>query len=121
MMFATETTKITCDDSISEKRREKRSNEYHESQSLNQAQSHVTRKQRTNRRRKTIKYRTTHAKRERTRVGTFNVALCRLRKLLPTFPPDRKMTKIDVLRVAISYIEYLNHMLGERLRMKETA
>lgn len=63
------------------------------------------------RRRATQKYRTAHATRERIRVEAFNVAFTDLRKLLPTLPPDKKLSKIEILKLAICYISYLNHVL----------
>ena len=75
-------------------------------------QEHVmTREERRRRRRATEKYRTAHACRERIRVEAFNVAFAELRKLLPTLPPDKKLSKIEILRLAICYISYLNHVL----------
>lgn len=65
----------------------------------------------TGRRRATAKYRTAHATRERIRVEAFNVAFSELRKLLPTLPPDKKLSKIEILKLAICYISYLNHVL----------
>ncbi|XP_005857840.1 PREDICTED: helix-loop-helix protein 1 [Myotis brandtii] len=59
----------------------------------------------------TAKYRTAHATRERIRVEAFNLAFAELRKLLPTLPPDKKLSKIEILRLAICYISYLNHVL----------
>ncbi|EPQ03782.1 Helix-loop-helix protein 2 [Myotis brandtii] len=52
-----------------------------------------------------------HATRERIRVEAFNLAFAELRKLLPTLPPDKKLSKIEILRLAICYISYLNHVL----------
>ncbi|EEB13224.1 Helix-loop-helix protein, putative [Pediculus humanus corporis] len=71
----------------------------------------LTREERRRRRRATQKYRTAHATRERIRVEAFNVAFSDLRKLLPTLPPDKKLSKIEILRLAICYIAYLNHVL----------
>ncbi len=71
----------------------------------------LTREERRRRRRATLKYRTAHATRERLRVEAFNVAFSELRKLLPTLPPDKKLSKIEILRLAICYISYLNHVL----------
>ncbi|CAD5112053.1 DgyrCDS1300 [Dimorphilus gyrociliatus] len=63
------------------------------------------------RRRATEKYKTAHASRERMRVEAFNRAFNKLRRLLPTLPPDKKLSKIEILRLAICYINYLNHVL----------
>ena len=73
--------------------------------------AHLSREERRRRRRATQKYRTAHATRERIRVEAFNVAFSELRKLLPTLPPDKKLSKIEILRLAICYISYLNHVL----------
>ncbi|KAG7244094.1 hypothetical protein INR49_005765, partial [Caranx melampygus] len=67
------------------------------------------REEKRRRRRATAKYRSAHATRERIRVVAFNVAFAELRKLLPTIPPDKKLSKIEILRLAICYISYLNH------------
>lgn len=73
--------------------------------------SHLSREERRRRRRATQKYRMAHATRERIRVEAFNVAFAQLRHLLPTLPPDKKLSKIEILRLAICYIAYLNHVL----------
>ncbi|XP_014275859.1 helix-loop-helix protein 1 [Halyomorpha halys] len=73
--------------------------------------SGMSREERRRRRRATAKYRTAHATRERVRVEAFNVAFAELRKLLPTLPPDKKLSKIEILKLAICYIAYLNHVL----------
>lgn len=70
-----------------------------------------SREERRKSRRATEKYRSAHASRERIRVEAFNLAFNRLRKLLPTLPPDKKLSKIEILRLAICYISYLNHVL----------
>ncbi|KAK7939241.1 hypothetical protein WMY93_002567 [Mugilogobius chulae] len=72
--------------------------------------SHI-REERRRRRRATPKYRCAHASRERVRVLAFNVAFAELRKLLPILPPDKKLSKIEILRLAIRYISYLSHVL----------
>ncbi|XP_046545527.1 helix-loop-helix protein 1-like [Haliotis rubra] len=77
----------------------------------NQENTQLSREERRRRRRATVKYRTAHATRERIRVEAFNVAFAELRKLLPTLPPDKKLSKIEILRLAICYISYLNHVL----------
>ncbi|XP_044073809.1 helix-loop-helix protein 2-like [Siniperca chuatsi] len=71
----------------------------------------LSREEKRRRRRATAKYRSAHATRERIRVVAFNVAFAELRKLLPTLPPDKKLSKIEILRLAICYISYLNHVL----------
>ncbi|CAK1582843.1 unnamed protein product [Parnassius mnemosyne] len=71
----------------------------------------LSREERRRRRRATLKYRTAHATRERIRVEAFNAAFASLRRLLPTLPPDKKLSKIEILRLAICYIAYLNHVL----------
>ncbi|KNC28462.1 hypothetical protein FF38_09223 [Lucilia cuprina] len=71
----------------------------------------LSREERRRRRRATLKYRTAHATRERIRVEAFNVSFAELRKLLPTLPPDKKLSKIEILKLAICYIAYLNHVL----------
>lgn len=78
---------------------------------FNKPDMHLTREERRRRRRATAKYRTAHATRERIRVEAFNAAFGELRKLLPTLPPDKKLSKIEILRLAICYISYLNHVL----------
>ena len=75
------------------------------------SEAQLSREERRRRRRATAKYRTAHATRERIRVEAFNVAFGELRKLLPTLPPDKKLSKIEILRLAICYISYLNHVL----------
>ena len=77
----------------------------------NQENGSLSREERRRRRRATSKYRMAHATRERLRVEAFNVAFCELRTLLPTLPPDKKLSKIEILRLAICYISYLNHIL----------
>jgi len=73
--------------------------------------ANLSREERRRRRRATLKYRIAHASRERIRVEAFNVAFAELRKLLPTLPPDKKLSKIEILRLAICYISYLHHVL----------
>ena len=41
----------------------------------------------------------------------FNSAFGTLRELLPTLPPDKKLSKIEILRLAICYIAYLDSVL----------
>jgi hypothetical protein len=37
-------------------------------------------------------------------------AFALLRSLIPTEPPDRKLSKIETLRLATSYIQHLNNV-----------
>ncbi|XP_029315443.1 helix-loop-helix protein 1-like [Cottoperca gobio] len=71
----------------------------------------LSREEKRRRRRATAKYRCAHATRERVRVVAFNGAFAEMRKMLPTLPPDKKLSKIEILRLAICYISYLNHVL----------
>ncbi|XP_071056319.1 helix-loop-helix protein 1-like [Onthophagus taurus] len=93
-------TITSCGNLVQQKRRDR-----------NSEMSTLSREERRRRRRATQKYRTAHATRERIRVEAFNVAFSELRKLLPTLPPDKKLSKIEILRLAICYIAYLNHVL----------
>ena len=49
--------------------------------------------------------------RERWRQQNVNGAFCELRKLVPTHPPDKKLSKNEILRLAIRYIDLLNRVL----------
>ena len=75
----------------------------------------LSREERRRRRRASLKYRMAHATRERLRVEAFNSAFQTLRQLLPTLPPDKKLSKIEILRLAICYITYLNNVLQPEL------
>lgn len=46
-------------------------------------------------------------RRERVRTENVNAGFERLRGLIPTDPEDRKLSKIEVLRLATSYIHHL--------------
>ena len=49
--------------------------------------------------------------RERERQQNVNGAFADLRKLVPTHPPDRKLSKNEILRFAIKYINILDHVI----------
>ncbi|XP_060803461.1 transcription factor 15 isoform X1 [Amyelois transitella] len=49
--------------------------------------------------------------RERDRTQNVNLAFNTLRLLIPTEPPDRKLSKIEILRLAGSYITHLDNQL----------
>lgn len=50
-------------------------------------------------------------KRERWRQQNVNVAFAELRQLLPTYPPEKKLSKVEILRNAIKYIKFLRNVL----------
>ncbi|XP_029923940.1 transcription factor 15 [Myripristis murdjan] len=56
--------------------------------------------------------------RERDRTHSVNTAFTALRTLIPTEPADRKLSKIETLRLAASYISHLANVLvlGEDCR-----
>ncbi|XP_038153431.1 basic helix-loop-helix transcription factor scleraxis [Cyprinodon tularosa] len=56
--------------------------------------------------------------RERDRTHSVNTAFTALRSLIPTEPADRKLSKIETLRLASSYISHLANvlLLGEDCR-----
>ncbi|XP_040190288.1 basic helix-loop-helix transcription factor scleraxis [Rana temporaria] len=49
--------------------------------------------------------------RERDRTNSVNSAFTALRTLIPTEPADRKLSKIETLRLASSYISHLGNVL----------
>ncbi|XP_057315861.1 neurogenin-2-like [Hydractinia symbiolongicarpus] len=49
--------------------------------------------------------------RERTRTHSVNDGFTALRSLIPTDPPERKLSKIETLRLASSYIWHLHSLL----------
>ncbi|VDK17853.1 unnamed protein product [Anisakis simplex] len=71
----------------------------------------LSKAERRKRRRATPKYRNLHASRERIRVESFNNAFSKLRALLPTLPVNKKLSKIEILRLSITYISYLDTLL----------
>ena len=51
--------------------------------------------------------------RERTRMRVLSKAFGRLKLTLPWVPPDTKLSKLDTLRLAMSYINHLQKTLEE--------
>ncbi|NXM83535.1 TAL2 protein, partial [Oenanthe oenanthe] len=51
--------------------------------------------------------------RERWRQQNVNTAFAKLRKLIPTHPPDKKLSKNETLRLAMRYINFLVKVLGD--------
>ncbi|KAG5856774.1 basic helix-loop-helix transcription factor scleraxis-like [Anguilla rostrata] len=58
-----------------------------------------------------IRQRNTANARERDRTNSVNSAFTALRTLIPTEPADRKLSKIETLRLASSYISHLGNVL----------
>ena len=58
-------------------------------------------------------------KRERYRQQLVNDAFSQLRHLIPTFPPDKKLSKHDVLKQAARYIHYVQTMLSEAIEQQQ--
>lgn len=54
-----------------------------------------------------------NAARERTRVQTLRHAFLELQRTLPSVPPDTKLSKLDVLILATTYIAHLTKTLQE--------
>ncbi|XP_037325692.2 T-cell acute lymphocytic leukemia protein 1 homolog [Pungitius pungitius] len=52
--------------------------------------------------------------RERCRQQNVNGAFGELRRLLPTHPPDRKLSKNEILRLALRYIAFLDQVLTDQ-------
>ncbi|XP_046863343.1 T-cell acute lymphocytic leukemia protein 1 homolog [Xenia sp. Carnegie-2017] len=51
--------------------------------------------------------------RERWRQKNVNHAFGELRKLLPTYPYDKKLSKNEILRLAMRYIQFLDKLLRD--------
>ena len=52
--------------------------------------------------------------RERWRQQNVNGAFAELRKLIPTHPPDKKLSKNEILRLAMKYINFLVGLLEDQ-------
>ncbi|KAI6240122.1 CBR-HLH-13 protein [Aphelenchoides fujianensis] len=50
--------------------------------------------------------------RERKRMCGINVAFIELRNIIPTFPYEKRLSKIDTLNLAIAYIKMLEEILS---------
>ncbi|KFM57440.1 Heart- and neural crest derivatives-expressed protein 2, partial [Stegodyphus mimosarum] len=60
-----------------------------------------------------VKRRVTANRKERRRTLSINNAFSELRGCIPYVPPDTKLSKIKILRLATSYIAYLMDVLAE--------
>ncbi|KAF6717989.1 Protein lyl-1 [Oryzias melastigma] len=56
--------------------------------------------------------------RERWRQQNVNGAFSELRKLIPTHPPDKKLSKNEILRLAVKYIDFLVTLLNDQAQGK---
>ncbi|XP_037553782.1 T-cell acute lymphocytic leukemia protein 1 homolog [Nematolebias whitei] len=56
--------------------------------------------------------------RERWRQQNVNGAFSELRKLIPTHPPDKKLSKNEILRLAVRYIDFLVTLLNDQAEDK---
>ncbi|KAM4603488.1 uncharacterized protein lyl1 isoform 1-T3 [Polymixia lowei] len=56
--------------------------------------------------------------RERWRQQNVNGAFSELRKLIPTHPPDKKLSKNEILRLAMKYINFLVTLLKDQAQDK---
>ena len=52
-------------------------------------------------------------RRERWRQHNVNVAFVELRKILPTYPVEKKLCKNEILRLAVRYIKFLETLLQD--------
>ncbi|MGH0175076.1 UNVERIFIED_CONTAM: hypothetical protein FKN15_075317 [Acipenser sinensis] len=52
--------------------------------------------------------------RERWRQQNVNSAFAELRKLIPTHPPEKKLSKNEILRLAMKYINFLVQLLDSQ-------
>ncbi|XP_028301013.1 T-cell acute lymphocytic leukemia protein 1 homolog [Gouania willdenowi] len=52
--------------------------------------------------------------RERSRQRNINGAFTELRRLIPTHPPDRRLSKNQILRLALRYIGFLDQLLTDQ-------
>ncbi|XP_051480069.1 transcription factor 15-like, partial [Apus apus] len=57
--------------------------------------------------------------RERDRTHSVNAAFGALRRLIPTRPADRRLSKVETLRLASSYISHLANVLLLQRRQAE--
>ncbi|KAM9115083.1 LOW QUALITY PROTEIN: protein lyl-1, partial [Pangshura tecta] len=59
--------------------------------------------------------------RERWRQQNVNGAFAELRKLIPTHPPDKKLSKNEILRLAMKYINFLGQLLRDQASARPRA
>ncbi|KAF7659829.1 hypothetical protein LDENG_00292520 [Lucifuga dentata] len=59
--------------------------------------------------------------RERWRQQNVNGAFSELRKLIPTHPPDKKLSKNEILRLAVKYINFLVTLLNDQDKTRDSS
>ncbi|KAK4469086.1 hypothetical protein MN116_006674 [Schistosoma mekongi] len=59
--------------------------------------------------------------RERQRQRSVNQAFAALRCILPTHPPDKKLSKHEILRLSIKYIHILESILKYQDEVEESS
>lgn len=59
--------------------------------------------------------------RERWRQQNVNGAFSELRKLIPTHPPDKKLSKNEILRLAVKYINFLVALLNDQDKGRDSS
>ena len=58
-------------------------------------------------------FRSSTGVKEKDRAKAFNIAFDRLRQSIPSLPKSKKLSKIEVLRLAICYMSYLEYVLHD--------
>lgn len=96
-----------------EQRRRKRTNSGSSCSSGTSSTSKPSKRRRPQQSQEEILFQRDHAnKRERQRTESLNKAFSSLREIVPTLPSD-KLSKIQTLRLASKYIDFLSHVLNE--------
>ena len=72
-------------------------------------------KERRRQHRNKYHYKQAHAKRERLRVKAFNQAIIHLRNSIPFFSLHKRNSKIEVLKLAVFYISFLQDLLNKHI------
>ncbi|XP_063679858.1 transcription factor 15-like [Bolinopsis microptera] len=85
----------------------------HGSSKVSSSSKHSSRKNCRKRRKLSGMKRIAATTRERSRIEHLNLAFITLRSRIPTQPSDVKLTKVETLRLAMSYISHLEKLVGE--------
>ncbi len=76
------------------------------------ANSNSSATKKTRRRVATLAQRRAANIRERRRMFNLNEAFDKLRRKVPTFAYEKRLSRIETLRLAITYISFMNELLG---------